>query len=60
MRIGRAAAEGEHRQETGLTAAGNDQDQAFLSAEINGDQMWFDAISRAGKVFDSGVITRRK
>ena len=45
---------------TGLTAAGNDQDQAFMIAEINGDQMWFNAISRQGKVFDSGVITRRK
>jgi predicted MPP superfamily phosphohydrolase len=45
---------------SGLTAAGNDQDQAFMICEINGDQMWFDAISRAGKVFDSGVITRRK
>ena len=45
---------------SGLTAAGNDQDQAFLICEINGDQMWFDAISRGAKVFDSGVITRRK
>ena len=45
---------------TGLTAAGNDQDQAFMIAEINGDEMWFNAISRQGKVFDSGVITRRK
>ncbi len=45
---------------SGLTAAGNDQDQAFMICEINGDQMWFDAISRGGKVFDSGVITRRK
>jgi predicted MPP superfamily phosphohydrolase len=45
---------------SGLTAAGNDQDQAFMICEINGDQMWFDAISRAGKVFDSGIITRRK
>jgi len=45
---------------TGLTAAGNDQDQSFMIAEINGDQMWFNAISRMGQVFDSGVITRRK
>ncbi len=45
---------------SGLTAAGNDQDQAFMICEINGDQMWFDAISRGAKVFDSGVITRRK
>jgi hypothetical protein len=45
---------------SGLTAAGNDQDYAFMIGEINGDQMWFDAISRRGGVFDSGVITRRK
>jgi predicted MPP superfamily phosphohydrolase len=45
---------------TGLTAAGNDQDQSFMIAEINGDQMWFNAISRMGQVFDSGVLTRRK
>ena len=45
---------------TGLTAAGNDQDQSFMIAEINGDQMWFNAISRTGQVFDSGVLTRRK
>jgi len=31
-----------------------------MIAEINGDEMWFNAISREGKVFDSGVITRRK
>ena len=45
---------------TGLTAAGNDRDQSFMIAEINGDQMWFNAISRMGQVFDGGVITRRK
>jgi predicted MPP superfamily phosphohydrolase len=45
---------------SGLTAAGNDQDQAFLAAEINGDEMWFNAVSRGGKVFDSGQLTRRK
>jgi predicted phosphodiesterase len=45
---------------TGLTAAGNDQDQAFLIAEINGDELSFNAISRQGKVFDSGSITRPK
>ena len=31
-----------------------------MVAEINGDEMWFNAISRTGQVFDSGVITRRK
>jgi predicted MPP superfamily phosphohydrolase len=45
---------------TGLTAAGNDRDQAFMIAEINGDEMWFNAISRQGQVFDSGSFTRRK
>jgi hypothetical protein len=45
---------------SGLTAAGNDQDQSFMAAEINGDEMWFNAVSRTGQVFDSGVITRRK
>jgi len=45
---------------SGLTEAGNDQDQSFMVAEINGDQMWFNAVSRTGQVFDRGVITRRK
>ena len=31
-----------------------------MVAEINGDEMWFNAVSRMGQVFDSGVITRRK
>jgi len=47
-------------RKTGLTAAGNDQEQAFMIAEINGDEMWFNAISRQGQVFDSGSFTRRK
>jgi hypothetical protein len=45
---------------SGLTVTGNDQDQSFLIAEINGDEMQFNAISRGGLVFDSGSITRRK
>jgi predicted MPP superfamily phosphohydrolase len=45
---------------SGLTAAGNDTDQSFLAAEINGDELWFNAVSRGGQVFDTGVITRRK
>ena len=43
-----------------ITAKGFDTEQAFLIAEINGDEMTFNAISRSGKVIDSGVITRRK
>jgi 3',5'-cyclic AMP phosphodiesterase CpdA len=45
---------------TGLTAAGNDTDLVFLAAEIDGDQMYFNAISRRGVVVDSGVLTRRQ
>lgn len=44
---------------TGLTARGFDTDQAFMVAEIDGDTMTFNAISRRGQVIDSGVITRR-
>jgi len=45
---------------SGLTAAGNDTDRVFLVAEIDGDDMYFNAISRTGAVVDSGKITRRK
>jgi hypothetical protein len=45
--------------DTGLTAKGFDQDRHFMLAEIEGDRMWFEAISRADKVVDSGVIVRR-
>jgi Calcineurin-like phosphoesterase len=46
-------------RKTGLTAAGFDTDQAFLAAEIDGDQLFFNAISRTGNIVDSGVIERR-
>ena len=43
-----------------LTARGFDTDYAYLIAEINGDTLTFNAITRTGGVFDSGVIVRRK
>ena len=43
-----------------LTAKGFDTDLAFMAAEIDGDEMHFSVISRAGAVVDSGVIQRRK
>lgn len=43
-----------------ITAKGFDTDLVFLVAEIIGDEMTFNAVSRAGKVIDSGTITRRK
>ena len=45
--------------ESGITARGLDTDLAFLVAEIDGDQLTFNTISRTGAVVDSGVITRR-
>jgi predicted phosphodiesterase len=43
-----------------LTEKGFDTDLAFLIAEIDGDDLYFNAISRTGAVIDSGKITRRK
>jgi hypothetical protein len=45
---------------TGLTAKGFDRDRVFLVAEIAGDELFFNAISRTGQIVDSGVITRRQ
>ena len=47
-------------ERSGITAAYNDTDYAFLAAEVNGDEMWFNAVSRQAQVIDSGAITRRK
>jgi hypothetical protein len=50
---------GDIERDTGLTARGFDRDLTFLVAEIAGDEMTFQAISRLGQVVDSGTITRR-
>jgi 3',5'-cyclic AMP phosphodiesterase CpdA len=47
-------------RQSGLTDKGFDTDLAFMAAEIVGDQMYFNAISRGGQIVDSGAITRRK
>jgi hypothetical protein len=47
-------------ENTGITAVGNAQDRAFMVCEINGDELFFNTISRTGQIIDSGVITRRK
>jgi predicted phosphodiesterase len=41
-----------------LTAKGFDTDNAFMVAEISGDEMSFQAISKAGNVVDSGKFQR--
>ena len=44
---------------SGISARGFDTDLVFMIGEIFEDQLSFNAISRAGAVVDSGVITRR-
>jgi predicted MPP superfamily phosphohydrolase len=51
---------GNLNRRTGLTASGFDTEQAFMAAEIIGDEMYFNTVSRSGKVVDSGVIQRRR
>ena len=57
---GGALAPGDLNPSSPLTARGFDAEQVFLIAEISGDEMSFNAISRSGKVVDSGIVTRRK
>jgi hypothetical protein len=47
-------------ESSNITAKGFDADQVFMAAEISGDQMHFNAITRTGQVIDAGVITRRQ
>ena len=41
-----------------ITAAGFDQEEAFLVVEVEADRMTFRAISRTGSIVDSGEIRR--
>jgi predicted phosphodiesterase len=43
-----------------LIAARYDRDRSFLIAEIAGDSLYFQAVSRNGAVVDKGVIARRE
>jgi hypothetical protein len=40
------------------TAAGFDQDQAFMIAEVAADELYFQTVSRTGATVDSGTIPR--
>lgn len=51
---------GDIRKDSPLTAAGFDTDNHFMLVEIDGDEMFFEAIARTGKTVDSGVVQRRK
>ena len=45
---------------TPLTARGFDTDYHFMLMEVTGDELYFQAISRAGETIDAGVIERVK
>jgi hypothetical protein len=45
-------------QKTDLTAKGFDTDNAFMLCEIDKDQLYFQTVTRLGKIIDSGVIQR--
>jgi 3',5'-cyclic AMP phosphodiesterase CpdA len=49
---------GNMRPDDAETAAYFDQDQSFMLVEIAGSEMYFQSISRTGKVVDSGTIPR--
>ncbi len=50
---------GDIREGSALTAAGFDRDQSFMLVEIKDDVMFFQSVSRTGRVVDSGTFTRR-
>jgi hypothetical protein len=41
------------------TAAGFDRDNSFMVVEVTDDTMWFESVSRAGDIVDSGIIDRK-
>ena len=45
-------------RKTDMTDKGFDQDYSFMIVEIDGDDMYFQAISRKGETIDSGVFKR--
>jgi 3',5'-cyclic AMP phosphodiesterase CpdA len=42
-----------------VTAASNDQEQAFILVEIEGDDLFFETRSRSGRTIDSGLVRRQ-
>jgi hypothetical protein len=51
---------GDIDKQSPLTAKGFDTDYAFLMCEIDGDQLYFNAVARGGQIVDSGIIVRRQ
>jgi hypothetical protein len=51
---------GNIREASPLTARGFDTDRSFTLVEVDGDQLYFETISRTGEIVDSGVVRRRE
>ena len=57
-----AGAGGQHErgiQPGPATAASFEEDRSFMAVEVSGNQLYFQAISRAGAIVDAGIIDRR-
>ena len=52
-------APGDIREGSSLTDKGFDSDNVFLAVEIDDDVMYYQAITRTGRVVDTGTFTRR-
>lgn len=52
-------APGDIREGSALTDAGYDRDQSFMLVEIEDDVMFYQSVTRTGRVVDSGTFTRR-
>jgi len=50
---------GDVDKQSGLAEKSYDRDLHFMLFEVDGDQMYFQAISRTGETIDSGVIQRK-
>jgi 3',5'-cyclic AMP phosphodiesterase CpdA len=46
-------------KKSALTAAGYDLDQTFMLNEIDGDELFFQVITRTGKTIDAGMLPRQ-
>ena len=50
---------GDVDRQSGLVEKSYDRDMHFMLFEVDGDQMYFQAISRTGETIDSGIINRK-
>ncbi|MGH9800159.1 MAG: metallophosphoesterase [Blastocatellia bacterium] len=57
--IGGKLRSGNLDKKSSLTAAGNDEVNGFMSAEVTPERLTFQAIDASGRVFDSGEIAPR-